>query len=46
MDSDQKKGALLEQVTDAGMATDMIPFFPLFKIVFKFAQMGMTMKTK
>ena len=24
----------------------MIPFFPLFKLVFKFAQIGMTMKTK
>ena len=24
----------------------MIPFFVLFKIVFKFAQIGMTMKTK
>ena len=46
MDSDQKKGALLEAVTEAGFAADMIPFFPLFKIVFKFAQIGMTMKTK
>lgn len=24
----------------------MAPFFPLFKIVFKFAQIGMTLKTK
>lgn len=28
------------------MAQSMIPFFVLFKIVFKFAQIGMTMKTK
>ena len=46
MDQNGQKGALFANVSDPNMAQGMIPFFPLFKIVFKFAQIGMTMKTK
>lgn len=46
MDTDQKKGALLDAVTQPASSATMAPFFVFFKIVYKFAQMGMTGRTK
>ena len=40
--SENQKGALLQQVSNPSTATDMVHFFPYFKIYFKFAQLGMT----
>ena len=43
MDADGNKGDLLAAVSDPASAADMIHFFPHFKILFKFAQLGMTL---
>ena len=40
------KGRLLEAVMNPNVAEHMVPFIVLFKIVFKMAQIGMTLKTK
>ena len=42
MDADGNKGDILQAVSDPSNAADMIHFFPHFKILFKFAQLGMT----
>lgn len=46
MNLEQQKGKLLEAVTNPATASDMAPFFVFFKLVFKMAQTGMTLKTK
>lgn len=46
MDAEGNKGKLLEQVTNPERAEAMIVFFPYFKLLFKFCQLGMTLKTK
>ena len=46
MDTEQQKGKLLAAVSNPSTASDMAPFFVFFKIVFKMAQTGMTLKTK
>jgi len=40
------KGKLLGQVSNAGSAAEMLPFFIYFKVLYKFCQMGMALKTK
>lgn len=46
MDLEGNKGSILAAVTDAGRGNDMAPFFPYFKILYKFCQIGMTLKSK
>ena len=40
--TDGQKGSLLNSVSNPSTATEMVPFFPYFKILFKLAQLGMT----
>jgi|Transcript_40596 hypothetical protein len=40
------KGSLLKAVTEATTSSDMAPFFPYFKILYKLAQLGMTICKK
>jgi len=40
------KGEILTAVTDAKQVNEMLPFIPYFKVLFKFCQLGMTLKTK
>jgi len=46
MDMEQQKGKLLRDISNPANAGTLFHFFPYFKIVFKFAQIGMTLKTK
>ena len=46
MDTDGKKGAILERLTNPASAASAFHFFPYFKLLFKLAQIGMTKKTK
>ena len=40
--TDGQKGSLLNAVSNPSTAVDMVNFFPYFKILFKLAQLGMT----
>ena len=42
MDVEGNKGKLLASVSDPSTAAAVVPFFPYFKILYKFAQLGMT----
>ena len=46
MSIDGRKGALLAAVSDSTQADAMLPFFSYFKVLYKLAQMGMTLKKK
>lgn len=40
------KGKLLGQISNAASTAENMPFFIYFKVLYKFCQMGMTLKTK
>ena len=42
MDVDGNKGAILAAISDPNNAQDMVHVFPFFKILYKLAQLGMT----
>ena len=46
MSVDGVRGSLLELVANPDTSSDMVPFFPYFKVLYKLCQMGMTMKKK
>ncbi len=46
MTSEGVKGSILAAVTDATKVNEMAAFIPYFKVLFKFCQLGMTLKTK
>ena len=46
MNADGLRGKLLAQVMEPETAKQMVTFVPYFKLLYKFCQLGMTLKTK
>ena len=46
MNLDGVKGKLLKAISENNEAATLYPIYPYFKIVFKFAEIGMTLKSK
>ncbi len=46
MTADGIKGSILNEISDAKRVNEVTPFIPYFKVLFKFCQLGMTLKTK
>ena len=46
MTAEGVKGSILKEITNAAKVNEIAPFIPYFKVLFKFCQLGMTMKTK
>jgi len=46
MTADGVKGSILAAISDAKNVNELAPFIPYFKVLFKFCQLGMTLKTK
>ena len=46
MDMEGRKGKILESVTNSAIASEMFHFYNYFKLLYKFCQLGMTLKSK